>query len=150
MTASYQRVLTKEFSSLFKPTFHPCTVFRQPRPLPDASPLSTALYTKEREGNERQLNCLRFLRSSRQVDCARKNRQLSDLYLVIKSLLICPYHTLKTKMTSDLRIGDSPQPGQSLNPVKNRPSVIALLFLCLWSACFFFSACNPCSVCLQP
>ena len=36
---------------------------------------------------ERQLNCLRFLRSSRQVDCARKNRQLSDLYVLIKSLV---------------------------------------------------------------
>ena len=29
-----QRGLTREFSSDFKPTFYPYTVFRQPRPLP--------------------------------------------------------------------------------------------------------------------
>ena len=32
-----QRGLTRESSSLFKPTFYPCTVFRQPRPLPEGA-----------------------------------------------------------------------------------------------------------------
>ena len=40
-----------------------------------------------KNGNERQLYCLRFLSISRQVDCARKNRQLSDLYVLIKPLI---------------------------------------------------------------
>ena len=35
--------------------------------------------------NERQLHCLQFLRSSRQVDCTRKNQQPNDLYVIIKS-----------------------------------------------------------------
>ena len=30
-----QRRLIREFSSNFKPKFYPCTVFRQPRPLPE-------------------------------------------------------------------------------------------------------------------
>ena len=47
----------------------------------------TTLYTKERKGNERQLHCLRFLRSNRQVDCAGKNQQLSDLYVPIKFII---------------------------------------------------------------
>ena len=42
---------------------------------------------KSGRGNERQLHCLRLLRSSRQVDCARISRQLSDLNALIKSLL---------------------------------------------------------------
>ena len=37
-------------------------------------------------GKGRQLNCLRCLRSSRQVDCARKNLQLRDLTVLTKSL----------------------------------------------------------------
>ena len=37
-----------------------------------ASPLSIALYNGRGKG--RQFHCLRFLRSSRQVDCARNNR----------------------------------------------------------------------------
>ena len=32
-----QRGLTRESSSLFKPTFYPCTVFHQPRPLPEGT-----------------------------------------------------------------------------------------------------------------
>ena len=43
---------------------------------------------KSGRGNKRQLHCLRFLRSSRQVNCARKNRQLSDLHVNIKSLVL--------------------------------------------------------------
>ena len=39
------------------------------------------------KGNDRQLLCLPFLRSSRQVDCASKNLQLSDLYVLIKFLV---------------------------------------------------------------
>ena len=39
-------------------------------------------------GNKRQFHCLRFLRSSRQMDCARKSRQLNDLYVLIKSLIV--------------------------------------------------------------
>ena len=31
----YQRGLTRELSSNFKPSFYPRTVFRQPRPLPE-------------------------------------------------------------------------------------------------------------------
>ena len=34
--------------------------------------------------------CLRFLRSSRQVDCARKIRQQTDLTVLIQSLLLLP------------------------------------------------------------
>ena len=34
--------------------------------------------------------CLRFLRSSRQVDCARKIRQQADLTVLIRSLLLLP------------------------------------------------------------
>ena len=49
----YQRGLTREFSTLFKPTFYPYTVFRnhdhsQRVHSVAASPRSTALYTKER------------------------------------------------------------------------------------------------------
>ena len=33
----HQRGLTREFSSLFKPTFYPCTAFCQPRPLPEGT-----------------------------------------------------------------------------------------------------------------
>ena len=58
-----QRGLPIEISSLFKPTFYPCTVFRQPRPLPEGV-----------------LICC-------QVDSARKNRHLSDFYVLIKYLL---------------------------------------------------------------
>ena len=43
---------------------------------------------KNGKGNERHLHCLRFSRSSRQVDGERINRQLSDLYVVIKSLAL--------------------------------------------------------------
>ena len=35
---------------------------------------------------EKQFHCLQFSRSRRQVDSARKNRQLSDLYVITKSL----------------------------------------------------------------
>ena len=41
-----------------------------------------------REAQRETTHCLRFLRSSRQVDCARKIRQLSDLCVLIKSLII--------------------------------------------------------------
>ena len=83
----------KEFSSLFKPTFYPCS-FSPATPthrgciqLPLARyPLHCEL--KNGSDNERQLHCLRFLRPSRQVACALKNRQLSDLYVLIKSLLL--------------------------------------------------------------
>ena len=39
-------------------------------------------------GKRRQLHCLRFLRSSRQVDCAHKTLQLTDLSVLIHSLAI--------------------------------------------------------------
>ena len=44
-------------------------------------PLAYRLHCILKNGkvHERQPHCLRFLRSSRQVDCARKNRELSDL-----------------------------------------------------------------------
>ena len=56
-------------------------------------------------GNERQLHCLRFLRPSRQVDCARKTRQLSDLYVLTKSLvqqqLLSPEITTHVKISNE-------------------------------------------------
>ena len=39
---------------------------------------------KNARGNERQLHCLRFLLSSRQVDCTLKNRQMGDFYRTYK------------------------------------------------------------------
>ena len=94
-TESHQRWLTREFSSLFKPTFYPCS-FSPATPTPrGCTQLPLARYQlhcilKNGRGNERQLLCLRFLCSSRQVDCARKNRQLSDLDVLIKSLVTSP------------------------------------------------------------
>ena len=41
-------------------------------------------------GNGRQLRCLQFLLCSHQVDCSRKNRQLMDLTVLLKSLLSSP------------------------------------------------------------
>ena len=69
-----QRGLIREYSSLFKPTFYPCTVFRKPRPLP--------------EGGVTRDNSIvyDFYALAPQVECVRKNRQLSDFYVVIKSL----------------------------------------------------------------
>ena len=84
-------MINKRVQLFFKPTFYSCTVFRQPRPRLEGafSYCSQARYQLHyilQNGwrNERQLHCLRFLRSSRQVDCALKNGQLSDLYVLIK------------------------------------------------------------------
>ena len=43
---------------------------------------------KKRRGNERKLHRLLCFCSGRQVDCARTNRQLSDLYVLIKFFII--------------------------------------------------------------
>ena len=78
-----QRGLTRESSSLFKPTLYQCS-FSPATPTPrGCTQLPLARYRlycilRDGRGNERQLHCLRFLRSSRQVDCARKNGQLYD------------------------------------------------------------------------
>ena len=71
-----------------------CTVFRQPRPLPEGA-LSCLWPTDDcivyyRTGGVRGDNSIvyDFLRSSRQVDCAHKTLQLTDLSVLIHSLAI--------------------------------------------------------------
>ena len=70
-------------------------VFRQPRPFPEGA-LSSQLHCILQTGTgiERQLHCLRILLSSRQVDCACKNRQLKNLTVLIKSLLRLNFITI--------------------------------------------------------
>ena len=86
--------LKREYSSNFKPTFYPCTVFRRPRPLPEDTlgcrwPARWGLFCilQNGRGKGRQLHRLRFLRSSRQVDCTCQNLQLRDLTVFIKYLV---------------------------------------------------------------
>ena len=86
--------MTREVSSVFKHIIiSPVHSFSPVTPTPRAcTQLPLTRYRlhfilKNGRGNERQFHCLRFLCSSRQVDCERKNRQLSDLYVLTKSLV---------------------------------------------------------------
>ena len=80
-----QRGLPREFSSLFNPTFYPCTVFHQLRPLPEGArsccwrlPAIDCIVCYGTVGVMRGNSLVytikyRILRSSRQVVSARKN-----------------------------------------------------------------------------
>ena len=84
--------INKEVSSNFKPTFYPCS-FSPATPTPKEciqQPLAhwqLHCILQNGSGEGRQHQCLRFLRSSRQVDCAGKNWQLGDLTVLIRSLI---------------------------------------------------------------
>ena len=93
------KVTPKRINKRVQPTFYTCCFFTS-HSHSQSTQLPLVRYQvhcvlKNAKGNERQLHCLRFLRSSRQVECARKNRQLSDLYVLMKSLVI-----LQTTITS--------------------------------------------------
>ena len=69
----YQRGLTREKGSLLKPSFYPCSFSPAMPTARGCTQLPLTRYRlycilKNGRGNERQLHCLRFLRSSRQVD----------------------------------------------------------------------------------
>ena len=84
-----QRGLTREFRSNFKPTreqFFVSHAHSQRVHSAAAGLLKTALYTSERESKADTTPLCTILRSGRQVDCARKNLQLTDLIALIKSL----------------------------------------------------------------
>ena len=88
----HQGGLIREYCSLFKPRFYPAQFFASHAHTQRVHSAALARYRlhcilMNRRGNERQLHCLRFLCPSRQVDCARKNRQQSDLYVLVKSLV---------------------------------------------------------------
>ena len=82
--------LRREFSSKFKPTFYPCS-FSPSMPTPRGrTQLPLARYRlhcilQNEKGIGRQLHCLRLLRSSRQMDRACKNLQLTDRTVLIKT-----------------------------------------------------------------
>ena len=78
--------LIRELRSNSKPIFYPCTVFRQPRPLPQCV-LSCRRPAADCFVDYRTGGVTGVLLSSHQVDCARKNRQLGDLNVLIKSLV---------------------------------------------------------------
>ena len=86
----------------------PVHSFSPPTPTPRGctqSPLASYqlhCILKNGRGNESQFHCLRFSRSSCQVDCARKNRQLSGLYVLLKSLLIIMARKVRSGETSSL------------------------------------------------
>ena len=87
--------------------FYPCTFFSPATPTSrGCTHLPLACYRlhcilKSGQGNELQLHCLRYQCSSRQVDCARKNQQLSDLY-VLQSLQC--NSVLRTKIVLKVRL----------------------------------------------
>ena len=84
--------LIRQLSSNAKPTFYSCTVSCQTLPLPEGTlhhNWSTAdcfVYYRTGWVIGNNLHYLRFVLSSHQVDCTRKNQQLRDLTLLIKSL----------------------------------------------------------------
>ena len=64
-----------------------------------ASPLSTALYTKEREGVTRDNSIVYdFYTLATRWTVHAKNRQLSDLYVLIKSLVTLPSRDLGERL----------------------------------------------------
>ena len=91
-----QRELTREFSSNFKATFYPCSVFRQPCRLPDlkvhsaaAGLLTTALYRLLGNGKGKADNSIvyDFYALAARWTVHAKNLQLADLIVIIKSLI---------------------------------------------------------------
>ena len=71
---------------------------------------------KNGRGNERQLRCLQFIRPSRQADCARKNRQLDDLYVLITSLLQGQLNSRAVLQSCPLHMSVSQQSKQTCCP----------------------------------
>ena len=81
--------LIREVSSNSKPTFYPCSFSPAMLTCRGCTQLLLARWRlhcncilQNGKGNGRQLHCLRFLLSSRQMNCAR------DLTVLIKSLII--------------------------------------------------------------
>ena len=91
--------LIRELSLTSSLNFYLCTTFRQSRSLPEAA-LScrwavddciVSYRTRGGKGTKvKQLHCLLFLRFNRQMDCACKNLQLTDLTVLMKYLVSFP------------------------------------------------------------
>ena len=94
---SKEGILLRELSPKSKPTFYPCTVFRKPHPLTEGAlsyrrPADDCIVYYTTGGVTVDSSIVYdVLLSSHQMECARKNRQLTAL---IKSLILVP----KTKM----------------------------------------------------
>ena len=84
--------LIRQHCSNAKSTFYTCRVFRQSLLLPEGAlscrwaAADCIVYYIMGGVKGDNLHCLRLVPSSRQVDCARKNRQLWDLTVLIKPL----------------------------------------------------------------
>ena len=100
--------LIRQLSSNAKPTFYPCTISCQPLPLPEGAlnyNWSTAdcfVYYRTGWVIGNNLQYLRFVLSSRQVDCTRKNQQLRDLTVLIKPLAETSKQESLTSQSSDI------------------------------------------------
>ena len=85
----------REFSSNFKPTFYPCTVLRQPRPLPEGA-LSRGSPTGDcivyyRMGGVRGDNSFVYdfyALAARWTGHAKISKQLTDLTVLLKKSLL--------------------------------------------------------------
>ena len=105
--------ISREFSSNSNPTFYQCTVFRQPRPIPEGAlscrwPADDCIVYYRMGGLSEDNSIVYDFYALVARCCARKNRQLRDLTVLIKSLIsrLCKrYVTVLLRLTSTLTFG---------------------------------------------